>query len=370
MSRRWDTALEFLRPGRDDLVAIPPMDGPLMANDLLESCEVMYSTQPGALDDLVLQDGAAFVGDGDQIVRLDGDDLEKVSQIATLPGPVGAMAVTPDGSLLACVTGKGLFRIGRGGEVSAVLEASGEGSLACLTGVTVHSDGSYYLTSGSRRRATADWVWDLMERGRTGQLLRHDPGSGGVEVLLDGLAYANGVTVAADDTSLLFAESWRHTMGRFDLQSGKRSGDVLERLPGYPGRISTSPAGGYWLAVFALRTHLIEFLLGEDKFRQKMMATIDPDYWIRPTLRSLDSGLEPMQEGQTKKLGVMKPWAPPRSYGLAVRLDDDGDPVDSVHSRAGAVRHGITSVREAGLEVYLVSSGGGMVLRMKIGAAS
>ena len=68
-----------------------------------------------------------------------------------------------------------------------------------------------------------------------------------------------------------------------------------------------------------MRTHLVEFVLREDDFRQEMMATIPPGLWIAPALATSGHCLEPMQFGWIKALGIEKPWAPPRSYGLLVR---------------------------------------------------
>jgi hypothetical protein len=93
-----------------------------------------------------------------------------------------------------------------------------------------------------------------------------------------------------------------------------------------------------------------------------MMRTIDPDYWIRPALHSLDSPLEPLQGGAIKKLGVKKPWAPPRSYGMVLRLDGDGEILASLQSPADGTRHGISSVRQQGDIVYIAAQGGDTIL--------
>ena len=72
-----------------------------------------------------------------------------------------------------------------------------------------------------------------------------------------------------------------------------------------------------------------------------MMEEIDPRYWIAPALRSGNTFLEPMQGGSLKTMGVLKPWAPPRSYGLVIRLDDAGPVRYSLHSRVDGKHHGI-----------------------------
>jgi len=67
-----------------------------------------------------------------------------------------------------------------------------------------------------------------------------------------------------------------------------------------------------------------------------MITEIDPEYWIAPKLKSGQSFLEPMQGAHIKTMGVVKPWAPPRSYGLVIRLDANGVPLYAVHSRVTA----------------------------------
>ena len=39
-------------------------------------------------------------------------------------------------------------------------------------------------------------------------------------------------------------------------------------------------------------------------------------------------------------MGVLKPWAPSRSYGLVIKLNDDFEPTLSLHSRADGSSHG------------------------------
>ena len=88
--------------------------------------------------------------------------------------------------------------------------------------------------------------------------------------------------------------------------------------------MAPAPDGGYWLTAFTLRTQLVEFVLRETAYRERMMKEIDPRYWIAPALTSGNTFLEPMQGAQLKTMGIIKPWAPPRSYGLVMRLDADG----------------------------------------------
>jgi hypothetical protein len=108
-----------------------------------------------------------------------------------------------------------------------------------------------------------------------------------------------------------------------------------------------------------MRTQLIELVLREAPFRQEMMRTVDPELWVRPSLRASGSYLEPLQGGGIKKLGIRKPWAPPRSYGLVVRLDAEAEPLFSMHSRVDGHCHGVMAAREADGRLIVVSKGDG-----------
>ena len=92
------------------------------------------------------------------------------------------------------------------------------------------------------------------------------------------------------------------------------------------------------------------------------MRTLEPALWIRPALKTAGSHLEPLQGGGIKKLGLRKPWAPPRSYGLVLRLDGDCEALYSLHSRVDGKNHGITAAREIGGRLFVVSKGNDRLL--------
>jgi hypothetical protein len=137
----------------------------------------------------------------------------------------------------------------------------------------------------------------------------------------------------------------------------------LADLPGYPGRIAAAE-GGYWLALFAPRSQLVELVLREPRYRRRMLAEVPQPYWIAPRLRSGRSFYEPLQGGGVKHLGILKPWAPAMSAGLCVRLDVGFQPTASLHSRADGHTHGITGVVERGETVYAAARGDGVVVAL------
>ncbi len=222
--------------------------------------------------------------------------------------------------------------------------------------------GTLLATNGSSTRPCGQWVYDLMERGRTGRVLVLDIASKSVRTVASKANYAFGACAAGDN--ILFSESWRHRVVAIAPDGSQRA--VLDNLPVYPSRLRPATSGGFWLTAFTARTQLVEFVLRESAYRRRMMAEIDPEYWIAPKLKSGQSFLEPMQGAHLKTMGVVKPWAPPRSYGLIIRLNADGVPLYALHSRVDGVNHGIVASVEMDGALYAIAKGPGRLLRLPL----
>src|SRR6202023_2379348 len=185
---------------------------------------------------------------------------------------------------------------------------------------------------------------------------------GKVRTLAAGLNHAFGACASGDD--VLVSESWKHRVIAIAADGSQRA--VVDNLPVYPSRLSPAAGGGFWLTAFTARTQLVEFVLRENAYRRRMMAEIDPEYWILPKLKSGQSFLEPMQGAHIKTMGVVKPWAPPRSYGLVIRLSASGVPLYALHSRVDGVNHGIVAAVELNGALFALAKGPGRLLRLSL----
>jgi hypothetical protein len=234
-------------------------------------------------------------------------------------------------------------------------------NLACPTALAFDQSGALYVAQGSARHRPSDWAVDLLSKNAFGSVWRLDlAGRGSAKMVVQGLAFPNGLL--ADRDSVIVAEAWQHRVLRLSANGARKP--ILEKLPGYPARLSPAGDGGVWLALFAPRNRLIEFTLLEDAYRTQMMRDIDRRFWIAPALSSGDSFLEPLQCGGVRTMGIHKPWSPSRSYGLVVKLDAQLRPVASFHSRANGRRHGVTSVAEIDGRVFAASKGGNAILEI------
>lgn len=355
--------LEQLLFRNRDQHAIPPMDGALSPNDRLDECLTVGEPLPEADDVVEGPDGALYVSAGPRVWRLDGPGYGRREIVARFEHDAGGVALHPDGRLLVCVAGEGLAAIDGAGTQRWLRAANGE-ALGCPTSVAAAPDGAIYLTDGSRRHGPREWCRDLLEKNRLGRLIACTPDLGTATVLADDLHWPNGAALSADGKALWYVEGWRHRVSRAPRDGGGigRPETMIRNLPGYPARLKRAAAGGFWLGLFALRTHLVELVLREDEYRDEMMRTIDPALWVAPALSSTGFYLEPLQLGGIKKLGIQKPWSPPRSYGLVMHIDEHGDAVESLHSRVGGRYHGITSAVDTAQGLVILSMGAGRVL--------
>ncbi|MCX5384328.1 SMP-30/gluconolactonase/LRE family protein [Streptomyces sp. NBC_00083] len=176
--------------------------------------------------------------------------------------PLG-LEVLPDGRLLVCDARRGLLRLdpGRGTGVEVLADSVAGTPLRFCSNATAAMDGTVYFTVSSRRHGLDDWLSDIVEHEPSGLLVRLAPG-GEPEVLLDGLQFANGVALAADESFVTVAEtgSWRLTRLWLGGPDAGRRDTLADALPGFPDNVSRSPGGGFWVALAGPRTPLLERL--------------------------------------------------------------------------------------------------------------
>ena len=373
--------------GRGDAaITVPVFDGALKANNLLEEADVFAT--PHDAHDLASDGRALFVADAASVLRFElGDAAGRACGVVVqrFEHPVSALACVPGGGLAVALDGREVRIVGGPYDGRRWTEVAGK-ALHAVNSISARGvgDGSATLvvTDGSREHAVGAWKRDLMTLGRSGRVLELGLHDASGRELATGLAHAFGA--CAVGTAVWASESWRHRVLRIDANAGSGLGSgsgsaaragaaaVTDVLPGYPSRITPASAqqgGGCWLTCFTLRTQLVEFVLREHGYRKRMVRELDPAHWIAPALNSGNSFLEPMQGAQLKTMGVVKPWAPPRSYGLVLRLDPQGQVLYSLHSRFDGKHHGVVAAVEAAGHLYVLAQGCQRILRLSIAHA-
>ena len=348
---------------RDDAgISVPPMDGVLKPNNRLEQAERIL-TLP-AIDNLASNGAAAFCSSGHDLYRLEvNTGVWRAERIGGFSGPITFVAADTAGRLAVGIAGEGI-------RFAAPEESWRSVALApdlarCAIAADFTPEGHLLVCIGSRQAGAGDWKRDLMQHGDSGVILSVDA-AGQSTVRLDRLAFPYGITTL-DEGRFIYSESWRHRLVHSAGES--RGRDWLTDLPAYPARLARAADGGFWVAAFAPRRQLFEMVLQENDYRREMLATIDPADWIGPDLNGEGGPEQPLQAGSVRQMGLIKPWAPSRSYGLVIKCDAQGRPLESWHSRADGTMHGITSVIEVQGSVLAASRGAGTLLRLSGPAA-
>ena len=342
--------------GEDAGISVPPMDGALKPNNRLEESERLL-TLP-AIDNLAADGDAAYCSSGSVLYRLARRGANwSAERIDEFPGIVTSIAAAK-GRLAVGIDGRGIL-LSNGNRAWQPIDP-GADLAACMVAAAFAPNGDLLVAVGSRHLPAAEWKRDLMQHGSSGCILAIDP-QGNAEIRREGLAFPFGIGATADGR-VLVSESWRHRI--LALGDGR---PVLDDLPAYPARIAPAADGGLWLSLFAPRRQLFEMVLREHDYRREMLQTISSADWIGPELHSHGSADQPLQAGSIRQMGIVKPWAPSRSYGLVVKCDAACRPVASWHSRADGTLHGVTSVVESGGDVLAMARGADTLLRLRDG---
>jgi sugar lactone lactonase YvrE len=210
---------------------------------------------PGAEDVVVAtsgpDEGSVFTGTEDGAIWRVSHDGRRVDRVADTGGRPLGLEIDLDGRLLVCDAHLGLLRVdARTGAVEPVADSVAGVRMVFCNNAAVGSDGTVWFSDSSQSYGIEDWRSDIVMATRSGRLLRRDP-DGTTTVVLEGLDFANGVTLAADESYVAVAESGGCTVVRHWLtgpQAGTR--DLLvPDLPGYPDNIARGSDGLVWVTV-------------------------------------------------------------------------------------------------------------------------
>ncbi|CAG2132207.1 L-arabinolactonase [compost metagenome] len=169
----------------------------------------------------------------------------------SLPEMAGCMAMTPDGGwLLAMETG--LFRVARlvPGQATPPLQR---------VATVAHARAGMRFNDGRADRQGRFWagtmVMDMSLAAPDGKLYRHDPVTGALDVMRDGLITPNGLAFSPDGRTMYLSDShparqavWAYD---YDTDTGTPSNPRLfidmNRYPGRPDGAAVDADGGYWI---------------------------------------------------------------------------------------------------------------------------
>jgi len=321
----WATsAVEGFRAEAWQAPSSPGLTGAFELNHKLADAELLPVGGAGPEDIAVDPEGNIYTGlENGSILRLPPAGGEPQVIADTGGRPLG-IEIHPGGGLVICDAYRGLLYLSAGGELETLVDRFEGEPFRFTNNAAVAADGTIYFTDASRRYGIADYKNDLLEHSGTGRLFARRPG-GQVDLLIDGLQFANGVALDPEERFLLVAETGAYRIRQFWLTPDRPGQDeiLIDNLPGFPDNLSTG-VGLFWVAMPSPRDRVLDALL--------------PRPWARALVVRLPDRFQPQ----------------PKRHGFVVGFDSAGRVVYNLQDPSGRVAM-TTSARQHGSRLYVGS---------------
>ncbi len=309
----------------------PDMKGVYEKNEKLKQAGLIALGKIDGPEDIdVDSEGRVYGGTADgKILRITnaGTSSERVEVFAETGGRPLGLHFDAEGNLIVCDAFKGLLSINPEGEVTTlVTEVDGQ-PLVFTDDLDIASDGTIYFSDASSKFNQHHYKLDLLEAKPYGRFIAYYPETAEALVLLDGLYFANGIALSQNEDFVLINETYRYRIHRYWLKGEKAGSDdiFIDNLPGFPDGISSNRKGDFWLALYTVRNPMMDFA--------------HPFPALKNFLSRLPEAL----------------WPKPEPYGFVLKLDEQGNVVESFQDADGSHLFAVTSAQEHEGKLYLGS---------------
>jgi ribose transport system permease protein len=191
----------------------------------------------------------------------------------------------------------------------------------------IADDGRIFFSEATVRYEMHEWPVDGLEARGNGRIICYDPNTNTTRTVLRGLKFPNGICIASDGKSILFAETFGCCIRRYWFDGPKAGTDemVIDNLPGYPDNINLASDGNYWLAMVGMRSPALDLAWKMPGFRKRMGKRVPIDEWLFPNINT----------------------------GCVIKFNERGEVLESFWDLRGENHPMITSMREHRGHLYL-----------------
>jgi ribose transport system permease protein len=328
-------------------------DSPYASNDRLKHVETIGLGEVEAPEDVVLdKDDNLYCGNRHgEIIRFFSPDYKKHEVYARIGGQPLGMTFDADYNLFVCVGGMGLYKVTRDREVELVTDETNRSYLSVIDDsrlkladdLDILPDGRILFSEATVRYEMHEWQTDALEGRGNGRIIMYDPKLKKTTTVLRNLIFPNGIVLASDNQSIMFAESWNCSIKRYWFEGPKKGQveSVIENLPGYPDNINRSSDGNYWMAIMGMRSQVFDLAMRKPAFRKRMAKELPGDEWLAPNINT----------------------------GCVVKFNEAGEILDVLWDRQGENHPMITSMREHKGYLYIGGISNNRIGRIKLDGA-
>lgn len=169
-----------------------------------------------------------------------------------------------------------------------------------------------------------DHIALILSGDKTGRLMKYDPRSKQVEVVLQNLSFPNGVALSENGDFLILAETSNCRILRYWLKTPKAGAlEVFAQLIGFPDNIKRSPRSGFWVGIHSKKEKVLGWILSKPKIGRFIVKLIPNNIFKSYAYLS--------------KL---------RGSGIVLRLSEEGDVLDLLEDKSGCKWNDVSEVEE------------------------
>ena len=273
--------------------------GPFEQNDKLQDVTLIGLERIEAPEDVILDSNDnLYAGSrhGD-IIRFLAPDYEKMEVFAHIGGHAARHGVRPRRQPLRLHRRHGPLPRARPTARSrrrptkptaAYTSVTDDSRLRLADDLDIADDGRIFFCEATMRYEMHEWPVDGLEARGNGRIICYDPKTGTTQTVLRGLKFPNGICVASDGQSILFAETFACSVRRYWFDGPKKGKveTVIDNLPGYPDNINLASDGNYWLALVGMRSPTLDLAWQMPGFRRAWRKLVPIDEWLFPNINT------------------------------------------------------------------------------------
>ncbi len=357
---RWRHKLQATVYVSPAFLALPPAPGfaagsasPYAINDRLHDVEIIGLGEVDGPEDVILDEaGNLYTGVRQgEIIRFLAPDFTRREVYAHVGGRPLGLAFDAEGGLVVCIAGMGLYRVDKQRNAQKLTAETNRSPFSIIDDsrmrladdLDIGPDGKIYFSEATIRYGFEEWVVDALEGRGNGRLIRYDPVTKSTRTVVRNRLFPNGMCVAHDNKSVLFAETWGCRVNRYWLEGPKagRVEPVISDLPGYPDNVNRGSRGTYWVALAGTRTPSYDLAMTMPAFRRRMARRVAADEWLFPNV----------------------------NVGCVVHFDENGKVLEALWDAGGVNHPSITSMREHRGYLYLGGVTNNRIGRIKLADA-
>ncbi|MGD0187431.1 MAG: SMP-30/gluconolactonase/LRE family protein [Roseiarcus sp.] len=328
----------------------PGGGSPLSLNNRLRDAEAIGLGKLDGPEDVIFdRAGNLYCGTREGFIwRFSGEGFKTQEIFARTGGRPLGMAFDRDDNLIICIGGMGVYGVRPDRSVYKLTDETNrtfgkirdDSRLVLADDLDIAPDGKIYFSEATLRYTAATWATDALEGRGNGRIIVFDPATNKTRTLLRDQVFPNGVCVAHDGQSILFALTWPCRIERYWI-AGPKAGKLetlIGDLPGMPDNINRASDGRYWLALVGLRTPAHDLAMEYPEFRRRMIKRIPDDEWLYPNINN----------------------------GCVLKFDESGSILETLGDIGGKSHPSVTSMREERGYLYIGGLSNDRIGRVKL----